>query len=85
MLCAFMPLANTVEKQNKTLIVAGNGGIGEGDSAFSIDAAARLGVVSGDRHIPDGHPALRINAATIADTRTARSVIGNFSAGDGDP
>ena len=70
------------------MIVAGNGSIGEGDSAVSIDAAAREGaVVSGDRHIPDGYPSLRINAAPVAITyipRGGRLVIGNFSAGNGD-
>ena len=70
------------------MIVAGNGSIGEGNSALSIDAAAlEVAVVSGDRHIADGHPALRINAAAMAITCIilgGRIVIGNFSAGDGD-
>ena len=73
---------------NVILIVVGNDGIGKIDSAFSIDAAAlEVAVVSGDRHILDGHPALRINAAAVAITCIilgGRLVIGNFSAGDGD-
>ena len=70
------------------MIVVGNGSIGEGDSALSIDASAlEVAVVSGDRHILDGHPTLRINAAAVAITCTilgGRLVIGNFSAGNGD-
>ena len=68
------------------MIVAGNGSIGEGNSALSIDAAALEGaVVSGDLHIPDGYPSLRINAAPVATTCTPRGghlVVGDRAAGD---
>ena len=68
------------------MIVAGNGSIGEGNSALSIDAAAREGaVVSGDRHILDGYPSLRINAAPVAITcipRGGRLVVGDRGVGD---
>ena len=68
------------------MIVAGNGSIGEGDSAVSIDAAAREGaVVSGDLHILDGYPSLRINAAPVAITcipRGGRLVAGDRGVGD---
>ena len=61
--------------------VVGNGSIGEGNSALSIDAAALKGtVVSGDRHILDGYPSLRINAAPVAITCTPRG--GRLVAGD---
>ena len=68
------------------LIVAGNGGIGEGDSAVSIDAAALIGaVVSGDRHILDGYASPRINATPVAITcipRGGRLVVGDRGVGD---
>ena len=68
------------------MIVAGNGSIGEGNSALSIDAAALKGtVVSGDRHILDGYPSLRINAAPVAITcipRGGRLVAGDRGVGD---
>ena len=66
--------------------VVGNGSIGEGNSALSIDAAALKGtVVSGDRHILDGYPSLRINAAPVAITcipRGGRLVAGDRGVGD---
>ena len=66
--------------------VVGNGSIGEGNSALSIDAAALIGaVVSGDRHILDGYPSLRINAAPVAITcipRGGRLVAGDRGVGD---
>ena len=66
--------------------VVGNGSIGEGNSALSIDAAALKGtVVSGDRHILDGSPSLRINAAPVAITcipRGGRLVAGDRGVGD---
>ena len=66
--------------------VVGNGSIGEGNSALSIDAAALEGaVVSGDRHILDGYPSLRINAAPVAITcipRGGRLVAGDRGVGD---
>ena len=68
------------------MIVAGNGSIGEGNSALSIDAAALKGaVVSGDRHILDGYPSLRINAAPVAIPcilRGGRLVVGDRGVGD---
>ena len=68
------------------MIVVGNGSIGEGNSALSIDAAALIGaVVSGDRHILDGYPSLRINAAPVAITcipRGGRLVAGDRGVGD---
>ena len=68
------------------MIVVGNGSIGEGNSALSIDAAARKGaVVSGDRHILDGYPSLRINAAPVAIPcipRGGRLVAGDRGVGD---
>ena len=68
------------------MIVAGNGSIGEGNSALSIDAAALEGaVVSGDRHTLDGYPSLRINAAPVAITcipRGGRLVVGDRGVGD---
>ena len=68
------------------MIVVGNGSIGEGNSALSIDAAALIGaVVSGDRHILDGYPSLRINAAPVAITcipRGGRLVVGDRGVGD---
>ena len=68
------------------MIVVGNGSIGEGNSALSIDAAALEGaVVSGDRHILDGYPSLRINAAPVAITcipRGGRLVVGDRGVGD---
>ena len=66
--------------------VVGNGSIGEGNSALSIDAAALIGaVVSGDRHILDGYPSLRINAAPVAILcipRGGRLVVGDRGVGD---
>ncbi len=71
---------------NVILRVVGNGSIGEGNSALSIDAAALKGtVVSGDRHILDGYPSLRINAAPVAITcipRGGRLVAGDRGVGD---
>ena len=68
------------------MIVVGNGSIGEGNSALSIDAAALKGaVVSGDRHILDGYPSLRINAAPVAIPcipRGGRLVAGDRGVGD---
>ena len=68
------------------MIVVGNGSIGEGDSAVSIDAAALIGaVVSGDRHILDGYPSLRINATPVAIPcipRGGRLVAGDRGVGD---
>ena len=68
------------------MIVVGNGSIGEGNSALSIDAAALEGaVVSGDRHTLDGYPSLRINAAPVAITcipRGGRLVAGDRGVGD---
>ena len=68
------------------MIVVGNGSIGEGNSALSIDAAALIGaVVSGNRHILDGYPSLRINAAPVAITcipRGGRLVAGDRGVGD---
>ena len=68
------------------MIVVGNGSIGEGNSALSIDAAALIGaVVSGDRHILDGYPSLRINAAPVAIPcipRGGRLVAGDRGVGD---
>ena len=68
------------------MIVVGNGSIGEGNSALSIDAAALKGaVVSGDRHILDGYPSLRINAAPVAIPcilRGGRLVVGDRGVGD---
>ena len=68
------------------MIVVGNGSIGEFDRAFSIDAAALEGaVVSGDLHIPDGYPSLRINAAAVAIPyipHGGRLVVGDGGVGD---
>ena len=81
MSCAFLSAV-----VNIITAVVGNRGIGEGNSALSIDAAALKGtVVSGDRHILDGYPSLRINAAPVAITcipRGGRLVAGDRGVGD---
>ena len=68
------------------MCIRDSGSIGEGNSALSIDAAALIGaVVSGDRHILDGYPSLRINAAPVAITyisRGGRLVAGDRGVGD---